>query len=166
MEKETADILIAVVSTIGGGAIVLAVLQRYWKKRDQRIKVLESNEGKLIDADQLALKMLYEDVTKLKAEVKELRKELSDVKDERSELRAENKILSTNEKHMKERIDRQGERIRKLEEDLTLTKDLLTEGKVAIKHRDTEISALRSELNYTVIELNKLKADHFSTVGE
>lgn len=152
--------IVSILSLVGVGKIIELFLTRFWSGRDRRTAAHETNEGKMIDADQLALKILHEDLRELKARVDQLSTDLAAVRDERAQLQAENTILRNTEKLLKERVDKQGKRIEKLETDLEDTKTLLNEAKFAISSRDKELTTLRSELNLTTRDLLDLKRQY------
>lgn len=152
--------LLLVVASIIGGFITSKVfdslVNRWFKTKDEAKTLHDTNQAKMIDADQVAMTHYVEEVKGFKAEVKELREKLDIVNEQRAELNADNKILRSNEEHLKERVDRQGKRIEQLESDLSTTKNLLDEAKAALQRRDGEILTLRSELQETRLEVHAL----------
>lgn len=146
-----------VASSLGLGKVFQYFTQKKIDRKDAKIDLTDANAGKIIDADQAALTLLYEEVKTLRADVKTLQGEVNVLKEDRSSLNAENTILRSREEDLKGRVERQSKRIGELETELKETNILLTEAKAAIVRSENAVVTLRGELQHTMAELNGVK---------
>lgn len=155
--------IISVLVALGVRKLLAMAYAERNKRREERAKADKlgseahaTNEGKMIDADQAALRMLLEDVKELKNDLKEMQAELVTVKEDRAELRADNKILTASEAVLKSELERQGRRIHDLAGDVQNRDKKVAELSNTLTLREHEITTLRSELDETRLELNAL----------
>lgn len=138
-----------IIAAISGGSITGLFLTRRWKNQDRRTEIHESNHGKMIDADQEALRMFKE-------RLETVEDRLEDLTESHTVLRLENERLKAEAKHTESENKRQDEEIQNLRR---RNHDLSSE----LQKRDATIAALTTkieELEKRVGELIAAKADH------
>lgn len=122
MDPQVKDILtyvggavVAAGSLFGIGTLMAICLKHYFKKRDHREEIHETNQGKVIDQDQSAFQMMSDRLKKLEEWYKELSEKLTSQMEQNAQLRTENKYLKEQLEEVKSESKDRLDRIRTLE---------------------------------------------------
>jgi predicted RNase H-like nuclease (RuvC/YqgF family) len=122
--------VIALLSVIGGGSLILAVLNRIWTKGDKKKEIVDSTKSEQIKGDTTITQQVMEWMKEVE---KDLRKDIS-------ELRTELKEMEKDLDSQREMNVRKDEKIKHLEEE----NDRLRK---RTNDQDKEISSLRTEID-------------------
>jgi chromosome segregation ATPase len=110
--------VVAGLSAFGVAGLLAAAQKRFYERKDRRREQDETNEGKRIDADQAALKLVYDRLDKLEREAKEekaqyekdkraLNEKLEKLTEAHNQLIVKNAELQKDAEHNEKEIERQ-----------------------------------------------------------
>lgn len=128
-----------VLSLFGVAKIVEMMLGRFFARRDRRQDITDTNNAKLIDADQEALKLIIGELQATKARVDVLETKLEKINKDHTSLMIENAKLKSDAEHAEKEMERQAKEITSLRDrNHKLAGD--------IQNRDTKIASLETRI--------------------
>lgn len=149
--------IVTVLSALGMGTIILAVLNRRWKKKDEKEITLADAHSKEIDQDVNAFNSIYRRLEIVEKRLDEVQAQFTEQKVENAKLEAKNSELAKDNDRLEKEVERQRMRLHEFAGKLQ-EKDLqILELNESLKRNERESATLRSELHETTTEFNKLK---------
>ena len=128
--------VISLLSLIGVGSIILAVLKRFWDRRDKRDETVDATKAIQIEADKTIVEKMFDrlaekeaewsaKIEKLEAKVEKLEEALDSQRDMNIRKDEQIKTLTTENERLRNRVQDQGKEIEGLKKEIEHLKEQL-----------------------------------------